>query len=123
MRIHLPPSPVRPGGCGKLAPVFSRKGFIGWGMAFAGLFRSRGAAAQADVTLQPGRVKLFDFWMSVGFFMKGPQQLFQDRFWTDGLKVAEGFVRICTHRISLVLLVYAGICVYIYVYIYIYTCI
>ena len=56
--------------------------------------------------------------------MKGPLQLFQDRFWTDGLKVAEGFVRICTHWISLVVLVYAGICVYdisyIYIYIYIY---
>ena len=23
--------------------------------------------------------------------MKGPLQLFQDRFWTDGLKVTEGF--------------------------------
>ena len=52
--------------------------------------------------------------------MKGPLQLFQDRFWTDGLKVAEGFVRICTHRISLVLLVYEGICTYVYIYIYIY---
>ena len=52
--------------------------------------------------------------------MKGPLQLFLDRFWTDGLKVAEGFVRICTHRISLVLLVYAVICVYVYVYVYIY---
>ena len=52
--------------------------------------------------------------------MKGPLQLFQDRFWTDGLKVAEGFVRICTHRISLVLLAYAVSVYMIYIYIYIY---